>query len=140
MQKRVYRNAGRTQHGKRKGAAVVEFAVCLPVIFLIGLGSIQAASLLVLRQAMVQSAYEAAKVAVQSNATAADATAAANRVAAGRRLTSVQIEFSPSNIAGLAKGTPIRVTVSAPGNGNSLIPFGVFNNRTVAASATMMKE
>ena len=45
---------------KREGAAVVEFAVCLPLIVLIVLGTIEAGSLLFLKQTLVQAAYEGA--------------------------------------------------------------------------------
>lgn len=134
------RPASARRNGPRRGAAVVEMAVCLPVMLLIGLGSIQAASMIFLRQAMVQSAYEAAKVAVQSNATVASARAAATRVAAGRRVNSVNVEFTPSDITRVPKGQPIRVIVSAPGNSNSVLPFGVFENKRVLASAVMVKE
>jgi hypothetical protein len=124
----------------RRGVAVVELAVCLPVILLIGLGAIQAASMVFLRQAMVQSAYEAAKVAVQPNATIGMATAAATRVAAGRRINSVNVVFSPADITSVPKGQPIRVIVSAPGDSNSLLPIGVFKNQRVLASAVMVRE
>lgn len=39
----------RRKTARRRGAAVVEFAVCLPVIILVVLGSIEAASMLFLR-------------------------------------------------------------------------------------------
>jgi Flp pilus assembly protein TadG len=124
----------------RQGAAVVELAVCLPVLLLIGLGSIQAASMLFLRQALVQSAYESAKVAVRTHATNAEATAAAQRVAAGRRISNMQISFSPADISSVPKGQLIRVSVSAPGNDNSLIPFDLFRDRIVSGGAAMVKE
>lgn len=50
-----------TRKRKRRGAAVVEFAVCLPVIIIIVFGAIEAASLLFLKQALIQSAYERRK-------------------------------------------------------------------------------
>lgn len=130
----------RKNHKPRRGAAVVELAVCLPVLLLIGLGSIQAASMLFLRQALVQSAYEAAKVAVRNNGNVSDAIAAAERVSAGRRIRKLQIRFSPSNVASVPKGQMIQVVVSAPAKGNSLIPFDIFRNRTVSGTATMVKE
>jgi Flp pilus assembly pilin Flp len=124
----------------RKGAAVVEFAVCLPVILIIVLGSIQAASMMFLRQTMVQCSYEAAKVAVSFRGTPSAATDAARRVAQGRRISNMDVRFSPSNFDAVAKGQPIEVIVSAPGNANSLIPFGNFANRSVSARAVMVKE
>jgi len=43
---------------RRRGTSTVELAVCLPVIFLLSMGAMEGASLIFLRQAMVQSAYE----------------------------------------------------------------------------------
>ena len=124
----------------RKGAAVVEFAVCLPIILLIVLGSIEAASMLFLRQALVQSAYESAKVAVRNDGNNVSAIAAAEAVAAGRRIENMNITFSPSDVETAAQGEIIRVTISAPGDSNSFIPFGPFKNRIVSAEAVMVKE
>jgi Flp pilus assembly protein TadG len=125
---------------RRSGAAVVEFAVCLPVILLIVLGSIEAASMLFLRQALVQSAYEGVKVAARNNGDNARATEAVENVAEGRRLKNMSVTFSPKNVAAASQGEIIRVTVSAPGDANSFIPFGPFKNRTVSAQAVMVKE
>ena len=137
----MIRRRTRNKNGSRRsGAAVVEFAVCLPVILLIVLGSIEAASMLFLRQALVQSAYEGVKVAVRNNGDNALATQAVENVAAGRRLENMSITFSPENVATAAQGEIIRVTVSAPGNGNSFIPFGPFKDRVVSAQAVMVKE
>jgi Flp pilus assembly protein TadG len=125
---------------RRSGAAVVEFAVCLPVILLIVFGSIEAASMLFLRQALVQSAYEGVKVAARNNGDNATAIQAVKNVAAGRRLKNMSVTFSPKDVESAAQGEMIRVTVSAPGNANSFIPFGPFKDRTVAAQAVMVKE
>ena len=125
---------------RRSGAAVVEFAVCLPVILLIVLGSIQAASMLFLRQTLVQSAYEGAKVAVRNTGTNEDAISAIQNVAAGRRLNGVVIEFSPTDVSTVRQGETISVLISAPGDSNSFIPFGPFKDRIVSAKAVMVKE
>ncbi|MEM7454156.1 MAG: TadE/TadG family type IV pilus assembly protein [Planctomycetota bacterium] len=124
----------------RRGAATVEFAVCLPVVVLIVFGSIEAASMLFLRQTMIQSSYEAAKVAILAEGTTQDALAAGLAVADGRNLEDVQITFDPTNIESVPPGDLITITASAPGDSNSLIPFGPFQNRTVSASAVMVKE
>ncbi len=124
----------------RKGAAVVEFAVCLPVILLIVLGSIEAASMMFLRQALVQSAYEGAKVAIRNNGNNADANAAIQAVAAGRRINQLTVTFEPADVSTVAQGDTVRVTITAPGDTNSFIPFGPFKNKLVAAQAVMVKE
>jgi hypothetical protein len=96
--------------------------------------------MLFLRQAMVQSAYEAVKVAVANHGTIADATSAATRVAAGRRVNDLQVEFQPANISTVQRGQLIRVIVSAPSNSNTVLPFGVLQNQRVIGSAAMVKE
>jgi Flp pilus assembly protein TadG len=124
----------------RQGAAVVEFAVCLPVLILIVLGSIEAASMLFLRQALIQSAYEGAKVAIRDDGNNSDAINAIDNVAAGRRINEVEIAFSPENVSKAKPGEFVSVTITAPGDSNSFIPFGPFKNRTVSARAVMVKE
>ena len=123
----------------RKGAAVVEFAVCLPVVVLIVLGSIEAASLLFLKQTLVQASYEGVKVAILDS-TQAEVEGIIQAVGDGRNVEGLNIEFTPSLIADAAPGEVITITVSAPGDSNSFIPFGPFSQRTVVGSASMVKE
>ena len=129
-----------TGRKRRKGAAVVELAVCLPVILFIVLGSIEAASMLFLKQALVQSAYEGAKVAIRNEGNNSDAIAAIQAVAAGRRIDDLQITLSPPNVKDATRGEFIRITVTAPGDANSLIPFGPFRGQFLTAQAVMAKE
>ena len=66
--------------------------------------------------------------------------AAAEAVAAGRNLTGMTINLEPSDVSTADAGDLIRVTISAPGDSNSLIQFGPFKNQTVSARAVMVKE
>ncbi len=123
----------------RRGAAFVELAICLPILLLIALGSMEAANLIFLRQALVQSAYEAAKVASKTG----DETLARNAamdVADGRQIKQLSFAFSPTNLKATNRGEKITVTISAPGDSNSVIPFGPFTGKTVAVSAVMVRE
>ena len=137
---RSFRRPQRPRRDRRAGAAIVEFAVCLPLIILIVFGSIEAASMLFLKQAMVQGAYEGVKTAIKPDSTNAEVTAAIDQMLAGRNLTGVQILIEPSSIDGIDPGELVRITVSAPGEVNSLLPFGLFDNQSVSADAAMIKE
>ena len=135
------RSSNRIGHARsRRAAATVEFAVCLPVVFLVVFGSIQAASMLFLRQAAIQAAYEGVKVAIRDTGTDDRTLAAAQAVIDGRRLTNVTIDIAPSNVNALDAGTVVDVTVSVPSDENTLFPFSFFTGRVVTANAVMVKE
>ena len=140
MKSAFKRGRTRRRPNSRKGAAIVEFAVCLPLILFITLGSIEAASMLFLKQALVQSAYEGVKIAVRNDGNTSDAIAAIETVAAGRRIDDMQITISPADVSTVAQGEIVRVRITAPGDANSLIPFGPFKGQIVAAEAVMVKE
>lgn len=125
---------------KRRAAATVELAVCLPVIVLLTLGSIESASMIFLRQALVQAAYESAKEAVRVNGSEATARERAVQVLGFRDIEDERVSFDPPNVDELEPGTPVTVTISAPGDSNSVIPFGPFRNRNISVTATMLKE
>jgi len=137
--KRTLRSAKRYR-GQRLGAAAVEFAVCLPLIILIVAGSIEGASLLFLRQALIQSSYEGVKVAIRNDTDSSDVNSVALAVTDGRRLSGVTVETIPSDIESVPQGEFIRVRVTAPTSGNSLFFNGVFTLPAVAAEAVMVKE
>ena len=124
----------------RRGAATVEFAVCLPILVLIVIGSIEASSMLFLRQAMVQASYEGAKTASRPTGDNTATIDAVNAVADGRNLTGIQISLDPPDVSTAKPGDLITVSVSVPGDANSILPFGPFQGRTVSASAVMARE
>ena len=131
------RKRGRVQ---RKAAAVVELAVCLPVIALLAIGSMEAASMIFLRQALVQSAYETVKEVSKTNGTEELALQRGREVLQFRNIEDETFTFDPPISDANDRGTPITVTVSAPGNSNSVLPFGPFRDRNVSVSATMIQE
>ena len=104
------------------------------------MGAMEGASLIFLRQAMVQSAYETVKEAVRTDGSQAQGLVLGEQVLSFRGVTDQSITFNPSNVEQLDPGTPVTVTVSAPGDSNSVFPFGPFQNREISVQATMLKE
>jgi len=139
---KLSKKSGSAQHNgaRRRGTSTVELAVCLPVIFLLSMGAMEGASLIFLRQAMVQSAYETVKESVRNNGSQATALIRGEQVLSFRGVTGQSFTFEPSNVDGLEPGTPVTVTVSAPGDANSVFPFGPFKDRQISVQATMLKE
>jgi Flp pilus assembly protein TadG len=128
------------RHPSRQGAVLIELAVSLPLLTLIVLLALEAMGLTFARQAMVQTAYEAAVIAVRREASNADAIAAAQAVTNGRLLSSVTIEFNPADVSSIPRGTPLTVTASVPAAAARRIGSGLLPIETVSASATMVKE
>ena len=124
----------------RTGAATVELAVCIPVIVILAFGSMECASTIFHRQALVQSAYETCKEAVKARGSEALALQRGQEVLDFRGITGQTITMNPANTETLARGTLVTVTVSAPSDSNSILPFGPFSGQTMEVTATMQKE
>ena len=124
----------------RRGAVLIELAVCLPVLTMIVLMAIEATALTFARQAMVQTAYEAAVVAVRREATNSDAISAARAVTNGRMLDDVTLVFQPADISSVPRGALVTVTASVPGASARRLGSRLLSVDTVSASATMVKE
>ena len=123
-----------------RGAATAELALCLPVIVLVAFGSVEGASMIFLKQMLVQSAYEGAKVAIQRKSTNEEIATATRAVLVGRSLTNVTVETNPINVESARRGDLVVIRVSAPSDANSLFPFGVFSSQRITGTAVMVKE
>lgn len=130
----------RRKRSHRAGTATVELAVCLPLVVLVTFGGVEGASLLFTKQALVTSAYEGIKVAVDKDSTEEEVLEAARAVLSDRVVDRATITIDPASFQDLDQGDFITVTVSAPGDVNSVFPFGPFQGRDVAVQATMAKE
>lgn len=118
----------------------MELAACLPMIILLVFGSIEASSLLFARQAMVETAYEAAVVAVRRGATRASAETAAQQVVKAHRLQGLQLTFSPANTENAPRGSLIEVFAEVPAGPHKLIGSRIIGVDRVGARAVMVKE
>ncbi len=96
--------------------------------------------MLFLRQAVVQSAYEAAKSVAKTNGAQTTAETLGRQVLSSRGISTPTIVFTPASVDTLPAGTRFSVSVSVPGNSRSITGIGPFGGRTIQASATMLKE
>jgi Flp pilus assembly protein TadG len=135
---RLHRGHRRTT--SRRGVAASELAVCLPVMVLLVLATIETCTMIFLKQSLTVASYESVRTALQPGAVAADVQATCDGVLADRRIQGGKLTISPANFTQLTPGEYIQVTVSAPADSNSVIPGSFFRGKTLSASATMMKE
>lgn len=124
----------------RRGVAATEFAVCLPVIVLIVLATIEACTMIFLKQSLSIAAYEGARAALVQSASTSEVQRVAQQVLTDRRVKGGTVTISPANLSAIAPGQYLTVTVSAPASENNSVPLRFYRGRTLTGSATMMKE
>ena len=125
---------------RHRGAALVEMAVILPVFVLIVLATIEATSMIFLRQTLEIAAYEGARVALVPGSDAGNVVAGCNQILDARGVAGTTITVSPSDFDSQPYGTPIRVEVTADCSANSVVSPWFYVGRSTTADVTMMKE
>lgn len=130
----------RTSRFRRRAAAVVEFAVCLPLLMLIVLGAIEATHAMFLKQALSAAAYEGMRVAIEPRSTQAEAIEQANNILRSRLVNGSRLVFNPANIDLVERGQKVSLEVSAPISANSPFIGRVISDRTVSVRTVMVKE
>jgi len=127
------------KHSLRRGVAVSELAVCLPILFLITFAAIETCSAIYLKQSMTLAAYEGARVALIPAASDNNVVAQSDQILTDRNVQGGNVSVSP-NVRGASPGTFIRVEVSAPCTGNLALPSFFYRGHTMSATVEMMKE
>jgi Flp pilus assembly protein TadG len=125
---------------QRRGTAVAEFAVCLPIIALFVFATIEACLMIYLKQTCTIAAYEGSRTALLPGALASDVTADVNQILADRNVQGGGVVVTPINIETLAVGNYMKVEITAPCEQNTLLGTWFYAGRNVSGAAEVMKE
>ena len=125
---------------KRNGAAVVEFAVVLPVFVTLLLGTIETCTMIFLQQSLKIAAYESARAAIVPGSDDFDINLATTEILTARRIKNGTVTVTPANFQNAAYGSFIRVDVSAPCNSNSVFALRFYGSKILTGTVEMMKE
>jgi Flp pilus assembly protein TadG len=126
---------------KRRGAAVVEFAVVVPVFFLLVFGMIEYGRLVMVQQVLTNAAREGARVGVMDGATQASVDTAVNNYLTAAQITGGTTTVSPNPPSSAAYGASVTVSVSVGFNQVSWLPSPMFlGGRTLTATSVMRRE
>lgn len=123
----------------RRGVAITELAVCLPLLVLLCFGTIEASGMIFLKQSLSIASYEAARVSLLPDVSTDDAQYQAELILGNRRVVDFSVVVTP-DVETAAVGDFISVTSSAPCGSNSLIGSFFFDGRDVSATVEMRKE
>ena len=126
--------------GPRRGAAVVEAAVCGGIIVALTFATLEVCSSIYLKESLTVAAYEAARVGVKRKATYQDAIDQANNILDSRGIKSGKVNVNPSDFSALSALDPITVTVNAPINKNSFFLGKFFSGKKMQGRLSMYRE
>ena len=126
----------------RRGTAVTELAICLPVLTLVIFGSIEMCNVMHLKQTLIEASYEGALVGSQPRATEAEILQRVQTVLTARNIAgaNVSIDANGPSFDSLSAGELFTVHVDATVAGNIHVPirFATFN--TVDADVVGHKQ
>ena len=129
----------RNTRGKRFGAAVVELAVCLPAIVLLILGSIEACTMVFVKQSLHIAAYEGVRRAIRYDSSEQSVLERCEQILDERDIHNASVEITPSSLDGVERGSEIAVRITAPARDNTIMRLQFFGGQ-LEAQATMVKE
>jgi len=135
MQRALHRD--HSHNARRPGFAVVELAICLPLMVMLTFGAIEAANAIYLKQTLVTAAYEAARMATALGATQQDGEARYSEIVNAVGVQGTTISFTPQITSTTPSGTAVRVTVTAPADSNSFSIRRFMKGTTLRAAVTM---
>lgn len=124
----------------RRGVAVVELAICMPVLMLVFFATIETCWMLQLKQNLTTAAFEGARIAVIPGTDASLVNSQCEMLMDDRNINNYQITVVPNDLTTAEPGTNISVTVSADFASNSLIGGVLFDGEQVQETITMRAE
>lgn len=128
--------APRKSHEPRRGAAMVEAALTLPVLLLLIFGSIEAAEAIHTRHAVAVAAYDAARLATKSGGTESVARERSEALLDSMGVEGYSISFL-TDIEEIERGEVVSVRVTAPSNTLGLLPL--FNGAEFTKTVHMVR-
>ena len=126
---------------KRRGAAVVEFAVVAPVFFLLVFGMIEYGRMVMVQQIITNASREGARQAVLDGATNSEVTNAVNEFLEMSSIQGADVETIPANISTAEYGEAVTVSVTVDFNEVSWLPSPMYlGGQQIKASTVMRRE
>ncbi len=125
-----------------RGAAVVEFAVVLPILLSFLFGIMEFGRIMMVSHTLNNAARAGARIAVLPGADNASVLNAINQELSGCGLSLDEYELSPSDISGADRDDPITVTVRINYESIGLVTgfFPMFNDTQLEGTVVMRKE
>ena len=122
----------------RRGSSVVEFSLCVPVLFAVIFGIIEYSRMLQIQHTVRQAALEGARAGIALDAATSDVQTAVTNITGIIGIVSPTVTISPNPLAWSSK--TITVTVSANAGQNGWLLWFFTAGSPISATITMARE
>lgn len=130
---------GVAKDSRRIGAATVEAAITLPLLFVFVFGSIELSNGIFLKQSLTIAAYEGARTATRAGGTAAQAQQRIEDVLTSRGISGQTITITPNVNTATPRGTMVTVTVRVSSDSVAIGPLNLLHGTFLQQSAVMVR-
>jgi len=125
---------------RRRGTAVVELAICLPILVTVLLATTEACTILYVQQSLKISAFEGARVGTVPGADAGNVTYQCETLLDDHNVQSYTVSMDPPNPNTLNQGDYFKVTITADFAPNSLIGGWFYAGKLLSRSVSLRAE
>ncbi|HCS51247.1 TadE/TadG family type IV pilus assembly protein [Rubinisphaera sp.] len=133
-------NSSFADRNKRSGTAMVEMAVCLPVLVFLVFGAIEAAEFIHLKQDLAICTYEAAKIASKGSKVNSDVTTRFNEMASAKSMNNATLSISPTLTSSTASGTEVTLTATVQADANYSLPMRFFSGISLTKRVVVSRQ
>jgi len=124
----------------RQGAAVVEFAILAPLMFLLVFGMIDVGRAVMVQNLLTNAARDGARTAVLDGSTVSDVETQVSDYLAASSVPGVSVTVSPDPLTSADIGDPVSVNVQVPFNAVSWLPSSWFLAGVTLESTVVMRR
>ncbi len=130
----------RSRRKKRRGAAVVEFAIVAPVFFLLVFGMIEYGRMVMVQQILTNAAREGARQAVLDGSTVLEVETTVDDFLDNATVSGATITVTPNPLSDAEFGDPVTVQVEIAFTQVSWLPSPMFLGTTNLSATTVMRR
>jgi Flp pilus assembly protein TadG len=131
-------NLRRSRFPSRRGTTLVEFALVVPIVFILFFAAVEFARVAMIRHTIDNAVYEAARFAMVPGGTAAAAQAEARRLLSIVGVNNPSIEVNPAVINRSTERVTVRIAV--PVDTNLFVPPQYFAGQSLTREITLRRE
>ena len=119
---------------------MIEFAICMPIFFLITMGTIETCHMIYLRQSLKIAAYESARLGIVPEMKRETLQDQCDVILQRRNIRGYRFTCSPADPRSLKYGEFFTTTVQAAAAENALVGSWFYKNKMFSESVSIMAE